>query len=135
MSFATLTLKTEFEKIENLFKKFFKSEPKWADIAITDLAFLASVINAIDSAISDAQTDASAVLSSAKKDLVLAIKFIQAGDTTQNVMDILTSLISNLQGLLTLSSVINNSKIADITSYVTGAVNEIQAILNALKTT
>ena len=136
MSFITLNLKTDFEKIEHLFVTFFKQEPTWAAVAETDLAFVAPVIGTILnlSGAGTASADAAVVgiLASVQKDLVLATKFIQALDNSSNLTDVLNSIIANLQGLLTLSQVKSSTSVNEITSYVTGIIGEIEMILGAM---
>jgi len=137
MSFKTLNLKTDYEKITHLFSTFFKKEPQWAVVAETDLAFAAPVINTIISMTKEAQSDPSValVLSSIKKDLVLATKFIQAYDNSVNLIDVLNSLVVNLQGFLTLPTIQGHVQFSDISAYVNGVLGEIQMIQGSMPTT
>ena len=137
MSFKTLNLKTDFEKITHLFSTFFKKEPQWAIVAETDLAFAAPVINTIVSMTKDAHTDPSVliVLSSIKKELVLATKFIQAGDNSANLVDVLNSMVVNLQGFLTLPPIQSHPEFSVISAYVNGVLGEIQMIQGSMPTT
>jgi hypothetical protein len=137
MSFVTLNLKTDFEKISHLFSQFFKSEPNWAAVAETDLAFAAPVVNTLVTLLAGPQADVAvaSILSSVQKDMVLATKFIQALDNSQNLTDVLNSIVTNLQGLLTLSDVKNHTSSTQITGYVNGFIAEIEAIMAAMPTT
>ena len=137
MSFKTLNLKTDYEKIAHLFSTFFKKEPTWAAVAETDLAFLAPAINTIVSMTEGAQADAAVmmVLVSIKKDVVLATKFIQAYDNSQNLTDVLNSLISNLQGFVTLPAIASHPQFSDISAYVNGVLGEVQMIQGSMPTT
>lgn len=133
MSFFS-TLKTDFEKIEAIFIAFFKKEPTWAQVAETDIAYAAPLVNTIITLVAGPAVDADvqAVITDIQNDLVLATKFIQAEDASSNLTDVLNNLVANLQGLLTLAGVKSSSSINEITAYVTGIVGEINAILNAL---
>jgi len=133
MSFISMNLKTDYEKIYNLFVTLFKHEPLWADVAETDLAVIAPIINEIVSKFSGtgAQVDVTvaAVLSSIQKDIVLATKFIQSLDSSKNLSDVLNAILSNLQGLLTLSSVKSSALYNEVTVLVSSIALEIQTIL------
>ena len=130
MSFV-LDVKTDFEKIEGIFIKFFKNEPKWAAIAEADLAFAAPGINTIVTLLAGPVVDevVQKVITAIQLDLVLATKFVQAEDSSSNLTSVLDTLITNLQGLLTLSAVKNSAVQASITAEVTKIVTEIEAIL------
>jgi hypothetical protein len=127
-------LKSDFKKIENLFVLFFKKVPSFLQVAETDLAFVAPVINTIVTLLEGPTVDAEVaqVIATVQNDLVLATKFVQAADTSANLSDVLNSIIANLQGLLTLAGVKNSTSVSQVTAYVTGIVGEIQAILAAL---
>lgn len=133
MSFI-VSLDSEWDKIREIFVKFFKNEPTWASIAETDLALIAPIINKLVTTFAGPAVDAevSLVLTAIQNDLVLATKFIQAMDNSSNLTDVLNSLLTNLSGLLTLSAIKNSSFVAEITSDVTLVINEIQVILKNL---
>ncbi|VVC05046.1 Uncharacterised protein [uncultured archaeon] len=135
MSYISQNLKTDFEKIEHLFVTFFKKEPTWAAVAETDLAYIAPSIKDIVSLLGPSiEADASSIIESAEKDLVLATKFIQTlGADTADILGTLNSLESNLEGLISLSSVKGNSKINEITALVSSIRSEISIILSKIE--
>ena len=133
MAFTDLNLKTDFDKLYNLFVTFFKKEPAWATVAETDLAYVAGTINTLVTKIYGSTVDVvvSAVITNIQRDLVLATRYIQALDFSQNLTDVLNSLLSNLQGLLTLSGIKSSALVNEITVVVSGIVTEIETILTA----
>lgn len=133
MSFFS-NLATDFEKIENIFVSFFKKEPSWALVAETDLAFIAPVINTIVTLNAGAAVDAQVqeVIADIQKDLVLATKFVQAEDSSSNLTDVLNTLKSNLNGLLTLAGIKSNPEFNKISAYVSGIIAELEAIINVI---
>ena len=135
MSFTSVNLKTDFDKIYDLFVTLFKHEPSWVAVAETDLSFAAPSINKLITLVS-LNTNVDPVIANTiaaiQADLILAIKFIQNLDVSKNLTDVLNSLISNLQGLLTLGGVKSNSAINEITAIVNSLVTEIKTILNSV---
>jgi len=133
MSFFS-SLKTAFEDIYNLFKKFFKNEPTWAQVATTDIAYVAPIIGTIATLVGGPAADAevTTIVTAIQNDLVLATKFIQAMDSSSNLVDVLTGIQNNLQSLLQLAAVKNSSEVNTITAYTTGIIGELTAIINAL---
>jgi hypothetical protein len=134
MSFINLNLKTEFEKISHLFVTFFKNEPAWAAVAETDLAFIAPKITSLltlTTSVGEAAMVAN-ILASVQKDLVLATKFIQAEDNSQNLTDVLNAIVANLQGLLTLGGIKGSQIVNEITSITSEVISEIEIIIEKM---
>lgn len=133
MSYVSLNLETEYEKIYHVFVNLFKNEPTWASVAETDIAYISPYISEIVTTLAGTSVDTEVmnIISSLKIDLVLATKFIQACDNSKNLVDVLNSIQSNLQGLLTISTIKSSSEINKITTIVTKIISEIKAILTA----
>ena len=129
------TVKTDFEKIYETFVMLFKHEPAWATVAEADLAFIAPAIHSIVTRI-DNVTDAevSKLILLIQKDMVLATKFIQASDSSNNLTDVLDSIGNNLSDLLKLAAVKSSKAFNDISVYVNYIGTEIKAIVSMLPT-
>ena len=125
---------TDFQDIENLFKKLFKNEPSWAQVASADIAYVAPIIETILALFGQGAIDATvtATVAVIQTDLVLATKFIQALDSSKNLTDVLEALKANFLGLLQLAAIKNSDKVSTITAYVNGVVAEIEAIIAAV---
>lgn len=128
------TVETDFTDIENIFKKFFKNEPTWAQVALVDISYAAPILNTVITVIGGAQlaAEVSTIISVIQNDIVLATKFIKAEDSSKNLTDVLNNIVANLGNLLSLGSIKNHAEIATITAYVNGIVGEIEAILGNL---
>lgn len=133
MSFIS-SFKTHFEDIENLFKKLFKSEPSWAQVAETDIAFVSPILESIVTSVGGTSVDAevNAAVAVIQNGLVLATKFIQAEDASTNLSDALNALKTNLGALLSLAAIKNSTKVATITNYVDLFIGELNAIIAVL---
>lgn len=133
MSFKSLSLKTDFEKIEHLFSMFFKKEPQWAQTAEADLAYISPVVIKVSTLLGGpiVGAEAAAVLESIQMNLVLATKFIQVLDYI-NSTGVLNSAIANLNGFLTFELVKTHAAFKEVEAYVNSMVAELQKILETM---
>ena len=131
VTFVELNLKTDFEKIIELFKLFFHKEPTWAAVVETDLASAAPTINEIVLLIGGPAADipVAATIASIQMWLIISTKLIQVLDNGPSFIAALNTLLSNLKGLLSLDAIKNHPMNVQITERVNKISTEIQIIL------
>jgi hypothetical protein len=125
---------TSYDEIKDLFITFFKKEPSWAAVAEADITFVAPVINTIVTLTAGPVVDAAVndAIIGIQTGLVVATKFIKAEDSSKNLSDVLTNLVSSLQGLSTLSGIQSHPQVTKITSLIASIILEIETILKNL---
>jgi len=128
------TLKTYFEKIKILFKKFSQEEPTWAQIAETDIAFGAPIVENIVTLVGGATlgSEVTNAITLIKNDLAVVTKFIKEEDSSSNLSEALETLKANFTALLSIAAIKNSAKVTEITAYVNTIIGEIEAILTLL---
>ena len=127
---------THLTDIEATFQKFFHTVPSWTQTASVDIAFVAPILEtilAVDGKVAlDAQV--TKTVTTIQTDLVLAAKFVNAANASQNLVDVLDSIKTNAGDLLTIAAIKDSAHAATITSYISGLIAEIDAILSLIST-
>jgi hypothetical protein len=137
MNFLTnfiTNVENHFEDITNIFIKFFKQVPIWTTTASTTLAFIAPVLETIVAIDGSVALDNKVVnvIKLIQSDLVLAAKFVNAVDSSKNLVDVLESIKTNVGDLLTIAAVKNSAHFAQYENYAKAIIGEIEAIISVL---
>lgn len=134
------TIKSFFSRVPSVFANLFAKAPSVAQTVNTTVKLVAPIISAI---VAKAAGDESAavvdsIIKEVETDLAVVAGTIQAtglsGTGKATVQSSLQAVVDNLQALLAAGHIKNAGLLGEITSDVSFAVNEINAVIDVVKT-
>lgn len=133
-----MSIGTFFHRVGSAFKKLFGSST-WEKQAASAISYVAPLLETIVglTAGGSAQAEVTSVVTTVQTDLATVAAVIDGGQSsdahgTQVVINALTSVKTNLSGLLSVAAIKNSDKQAAITSAVNLVVGEVDAMLGSL---